>query len=209
MKALLVLLLFCYSVALVLVIGRRGCVNKKCVLPFALGMVSFLSVFIVQIPLQNLLKRVSPLFGNVILSAILYAAVAGFVQEFFKMFAALSVGRDVLYGIASGAGFGISEVIYIFAISPVVPIVSIIERLFGVMFHISGTGLIMKGKNPKQIFFLYVLISVLHTAVDTVALLFQMRLISLMSAEFFAALVSVSLFAVLFKYSEREILVSN
>ncbi len=209
MKALLVLLLFCYSVALVLVIGRRRCVNKKCVLPFAFGMVSFLSVFIVQIPLQNLLKRVSSLFGNVILSAILYAAVAGFVQEFFKMFAALSVGRDVLYGIASGAGFGISEVIYIFAISPVVPIVSIIERLFAVMFHISGTGLITKGKNPKQIFLLYVLISVLHTAVDTVALLFQMRLISLMSAEFFAALVSVSLFAVLFKYSEREILVSN
>ncbi len=194
MKALLYLLLFCYSAVLVLLIGRKQCINKKCILLFALGIVSFASVFLVQMPVQNLLRRTQLLSINIVFAAVLYAAVAGFVQEFFKAFPAFYFKDNVFYGTALGAGFGFVEAVFLFSLAPYISFVAILERVFAIMFHVSSTFIVVFFKSRGKFILYYILLSLFHTALDTFAIFYKMHYVSLTFTELIVLLFATILF---------------
>lgn len=184
-----------YALFLLSLYDFRKCFNKRCATFFLLGMVSFASVFVVQVPIQKLLGG-SVFFYNLsdTLQAILYAAVAGFVQEFFKALAAFYPEGDSLSGAAAGAGFGFTEVIFVLGPAPYISFTAVLERIFILMFHVSSTTLVMFGKQKGKFLISYILLAFIHTAVDAIPILFQMHYVTLTFTEISVAIISTSLF---------------
>ncbi len=194
-----------YALFLVALFGFRKLISKNSLTVFILGMLSFGSIFIIQVPIQKLLSN-SVFFYNLsdILKAILYASVAGFIQEFFKALAAFYDNGDSFSGAVAGAGFGFVEVVFIFLSAPFVSFVAVLERIFTVMFHTSSTSLVMFGKEKNKFLIFYVGLSLVHMAVDTLAVLFHMHYITLSFTEISAAAISFLLFsAALFLYKKK------
>jgi hypothetical protein len=197
LKIVLVVLLLIYALFLVAIFDFRKLRSKGWIITFVLGIASFASVFIVQVPVQRLMGS-SVFFYNLsdIWKAILYAAVAGFVQEFFKAVAAFYHKGDSFSGAVSGAGFGFIEVVFIFLSAPAISFIAVLERIFTVMFHISSTELVMYGKGKRKFALSYIAMSLVHTFIDTFAVLFQMHYSTLYFTEIAVAAVSVILFVV-------------
>ena len=179
--------------------GGKNCKRKLWFL--FTGAASFLSVFIVQMPLQSLISKTSAF--NPIWKALLYALIAGFVQEFFKSVSAFYPEGDSISGFLTGTGFGLAEVSFILLSAPFVSLVLIVERVFALLFHSSSSGIILYFRERKKFIMGYVLISIVHTAVDFVAYLFHIGFVSVTFSEVFAGAVSVFVFAV-FLFTVRK-----
>jgi hypothetical protein len=195
LKLALIILSLIYALFFIAVFDFRKFRSKEWIVTFILGIISFASVFIVQVPIQKLMGG-SAFFHNLnnIWKAILYVSVAGFVQEFFKAALAFYRKGDSFSGAASGAGFGFAEAVFIFLSAPAISFIAVLERAFTVIFHISSTELVMYGKYRRKFALSYIAMSLVHTLVDAFAVLFQMHYITLYFAEIAAAAVSVILF---------------
>ncbi len=195
LKTVASVLFLVYALFLVAIFDFKKCFSKRCFVTFLFGAASFASIFIVQVPIQKLLGR-SIFFYNLtaFYKAILYAAVAGFVQEFFKALAAFYHKGNSFSGAVAGSGFGFTEVVFVLSSASLVSSVGVLERVFTLMFHISSTELVMYGKSKGKFIIFYIAVSLVHTAVDTFAVLFQMHYITLSFTEIFVAIVSTSLF---------------
>jgi len=96
-----------YSVFMFSLFNFRKRIDMHYYKPFLLGGAAFLSIFIIH---------VNSLFWNVwsdTLKAFLYASIAGFVQEFFKMFIVFFRKDKILSGASAGAGFGFIEATFL------------------------------------------------------------------------------------------------
>jgi hypothetical protein len=168
---------------------------------FILGCLSFVSVFLIQDPVQRIVSGRIALYP-VIIRAILLAMVAGFVQEFFKALPPLIGKNPMISGGISGAGFGIAEAAFIliyassiygikilFSVAPV-------ERLFAIIFHISSTGIIMWGYSRKRFIFFFLIIAIIHGMVDSLAFLWQYGQIGLVETEVIFYSIATGLFLI-------------
>ena len=186
-----------YSVFMFSLFNFRKRIDMHYYKPFLLGGAAFLSIFIIQIPLQRLL--VNSLFWNVwsdTLKAFLYASIAGFVQEFFKVLVVFFRKDKILSGASAGAGFGFIEATLLLSSVTSFSVIAIVERLFSIIFHISSTSLIMYGATRKKFFLYYLIISLVHTGVDTIAVMYQMHKIALTPTEIFVAAIASMLFII-------------
>lgn len=178
---------------------------------FVLGMLSFASVFFIQVPIQNLISNNNKIMLILpdLLKAILFALVAGIVQELFKFLPSLAIKEKVLGGMLSGLGFGIAEVILVLmSISKQVGLsnisyVAIIERISAVVFHISSTGLVAWGFSKKKFFPVFVFIVLIHATIDTFAILTNWGKFSILWTELIAGFMAIFL-AVLLLYIKKR-----
>ncbi len=202
---LISVLFFICSLLLVAILDIKKCFSKRSLFFFAMGFASFLCVFFVQMPLQKLLSS-SRFFYNLgdLPRAILYAAIAGFVQEFFKAMAAYYPKGDMLSGAAAGSGFAFFEIIFVISSAPSITLVVLTERLFVLIFHTSSSALVMFGKNKGKFIIFYIIVACIHTFVDTLAILFRLHYITLLFTEIVVAVVSSVLFLIaLFLYKRK------
>ncbi len=186
-----------YSVFTFSLFNFRKRIDMHYYKPFLLGGTAFLSIFIVQMPLQRLL--VNSLFWNAwsdILKAFLYASISGFVQEFFKVLVIFFRKDKILSGASAGAGFGFIEATFLLSSVTSFSVIAIVERLFAVIFHISSTSLIMYGATRKKFFLYYLIISLVHTGVNTIVVMYQMHKIALVPTEVFVAIIASVLFII-------------
>ncbi|MEA3313100.1 MAG: YhfC family glutamic-type intramembrane protease [Caldisericota bacterium] len=102
----------------------------------------------------------------------------------------------ILSGASAGAGFGFIEATFLLGSVASFSIIAIVERLFAIIFHISSTSLIMYGATRKKFFLYYLIISLVHTVGDTIAVMYQMHRISLVPTEVFVAIVASILFII-------------
>ncbi len=195
-----------YSVFIFSLFDFRKRIDIRYFIPFLLGGAAFLSIFIIQIPLQRLL--VNSLFWNAwgdTLKAFLYASIAGFVQEFFKVLVVFFRKDKILSGASAGAGFGFIEATFLLGSVASFSIIAIVERLFAIIFHISSTSLIMCGTTRKKFFFYYLIVSLVHTGVDTIAVMYQMHKIALAPTEIFVAIIASVLFIISICLYKRQL----
>ena len=186
-----------YSVFTFSLFNFRKRIDMHYYKPFLLGGTAFLSIFIVQMPLQRLL--VNSLFWNAwsdILKAFLYASISGFVQEFFKVLIIFFRKDKILSGASAGAGFGFIEATFLLSSVTSFSVIAIVERLFAIIFHISSTSLIMYGATREKFFLYYLIISLVHTGVNTIVVMYQMHKIALVPTEVFVAIIASVLFII-------------
>lgn len=176
-------------------------ISKRTIWFLFAGGVSFLSVFIVQMPMQNLISK-----GFVLDSfwkALLYAAIAGFVQEFFKSISALYPEGNAFSGFLTGMGFGLAEVLFILLQAPFTSFILVVERTFALLFHCSSSGIVLYLKEKGRFVLGYIIMSLVHTAVDFVAVLFHTGFVNIIFSEVFAGAVSVFIF-IIFLFVARK-----
>jgi len=169
----------------------------RTLLVFILGCLSFASVFLIQVPIEQALSKTTLMFTPLTFpKALLVAMVAGFVQELFKALPPFIIEDKVIGGVLSGLGFGMTEavlmlvnVISLHSLSSV----GLLERFFAIIFHLSSTGIVMWGYKKKKFILSYLVISIIHGITDTFAALYQFGKINLIVGELIAALVSVGL----------------
>jgi len=179
----------------------KGIFTRRNLAVFVLGIFSFASVIYVQIPIQSVIINNPTLKLTLSTRALILilAMVAGFVQEIFKALPPFLGEERVLGGIISGLAFGITEASFL--LLPAIwqygigalPAISYVERLIAIVFHIATTGLIMYGSKKKRFLISYIVISLIHGFVDTLAGLTQSNMFSVMGVELAAGLVSVIL----------------
>ncbi len=201
----IIVFFFIYSIFIFSLFNFRKRINILYFIPFLLGGVAFLSVFIIQMPLQRLLT--ASLFWNVqsdILEAFLLASIAGFVQELFKALAAFSGKNKTLSGASAGAGFGFVEAAFLLSSAISFSAVALIERLFTIIFHISSTSLIMYGATKRKFFLYYLIVSLIHVVVDTIAVMYQMHQVTLVFTEVSVAIIASSLFIISIALYKRK-----
>jgi len=197
----------------------KGIFTRRNLAVFVLGIFSFASVIYVQIPIQSVIINNPTLKLTLSTRALILilAMVAGFVQEIFKALPPFLGEERVLGGIISGLAFGITEVSFL--LLPAIwqygigalPAISYVERLIAIVFHIATTGLIMYGSKKKRFLISYIVISLIHGFVDTLAGLTQSNMFSVMGVELAAGLVSVillGLFVYLIKKDKTQVQLS-
>ncbi len=179
----------------------KGIFARRNLAVFVLGIFSFASVIFVQMPIQSViinnptLKLTLPTWALILILAM----VAGFVQEIFKALPPFLGEERVLGGIISGFAFGLTEASFLLlpAIQKygigALPAISYVERLIVIVFHIATTGLIMYGSKKKRFLISYIVISLIHGFVDTLAGLAKSNMFSMMGVELAAGIVSVIL----------------
>ena len=174
----IIVFFFIYSIFIFSLFNFRKRINILYFILFLLGIAAFLSVFI-ESPLEHLLALLtSPSHWNIqsdILKAFLYSLIPGFVEELFKALAAFTGKNKILSGASAGAGFGFGEVVfklshatYFSAGVSTGVLIAIIGKLLGITFHSSSTSLIMYGATKRKFFLYYLIVSLIHTAVDTI-----------------------------------------
>jgi len=197
----------------------KGIFTRRNLAVFVLGIFSFASVIYVQIPIQSVIINNPTLKLTLFTRALILilAMVAGFVQEIFKALPPFLGEERVLGGIISGLAFGITEASFL--LLPAIwqygigalPAISYVERLIAIVFHIATTGLIMYGSKKKRFLISYIVISLIHGFVDTLAGLTQSNMFSVMGVELAAGLVSVillGLFVYLIKKDKTQVQLS-
>ncbi|NCO27676.1 MAG: hypothetical protein AUJ99_05960 [Caldisericum sp. CG2_30_36_11] len=197
----------------------KGIFTRRNLAVFVLGIFSFASVIYVQIPIQSVIINNPTLKLTLSTRALILilAMVAGFVQEIFKALPPFLGEERVLGGIISGLAFGITEASFL--LLPAIwqygigalPAISYVERLIAIVFHIATTGLIMYGSKKKRFLISYIVISLIHGFVDTLAGLTQSNMFSVMGVELAAGLVSVillGLFVYLIKKDKTQVQLS-
>ncbi len=189
---LVLLTFFAFAVLLVGTVLSVGKISRRAIWFLSIGSVSFLSVFFVQMPLQRLTSRVFAL--SPVWKAMAYAAIAGFVQEFFKFVSALYPEGNSTSGFLTGMGFGLAEVSFILLQAPFISFMLVVERIFALLFHCSSSGIVLYFKEKGRFILGYILISLIHAAMDFLAILYHIGLVSIVLAEAFAGAVSIFVF---------------
>ncbi len=192
LNILILLTFFAFAEFLVGTVLSVGKISRRTIWFLSIGSASFLSVFLVQMPLQKLTSRVFAL--SPVCKALAYAAIAGFVQEFFKFVSALYPEGNSTSGFLSGMGFGLAEVSFILLQAPFISFMLVVERVFALLFHCSSSGIVLYFKEKGRFILGYILISLIHTAMDFTAILYHIGLVSIVLAEAFAGAVSIFVF---------------
>ncbi len=189
---IILLIFFVFAEFLVGTVLSVWKISKRTIWFLFVGSTSFISVFLVQMPLQKLTSIVFAL--SPAWKALAYAAVAGFVQEFFKSVSALYPEGNSTSGFLTGTGFGLAEVCFILLQAPFISFMLVVERIFTLLFHCSSSGIVLYFKEKERFILGYILMSLAHTVMDFVAILFHIGLVSIVLAEAFAGAVSIFVF---------------
>jgi hypothetical protein len=169
---------------------------------FVWGILSFWSVYLIQVPIQSWLTSLF-VGSSVPIGARTFILVlpSGIVQEFFKalvpivliVFAGGFGSSRKLLGPASGAGFGIAEAVVLVGISNFpIGIIAVIERISAMVFHIGICSIAVSGGKLKKIKWTLPLAMLVHSVWNYTAIV----LMSKMSLYFLEGFIAVVAFAV-------------
>lgn len=161
-------------------LGKKHKIGWAWIIPFTGGALALLSVYYIQIPVQELItKAITGSDLSMSFRMFLYILPSGIIQEFFKVLipliflgfiSNLKLPED-LWGPFAGAGFGLAEAIYIVGLSNQ-PIgqVALVERFTAIIFHIALSTIAINRIKLSKLIWTLPLAMILHSLFNYLAI---------------------------------------